>query len=92
MFLVIDVPGLTGYLINRRAARHNILEFLHEFTPFSRAGIRDSTRFQSNFLCEDVSRGCDDGCMISTTRIQCKYDHRLRELVRLTGDAEYAVR
>jgi transposase InsO family protein len=29
--------------------------------------------------------------MTSTTRIQRKYDHRLRELVRSTGDAEYAI-
>jgi len=41
--------------------------------------------FRSSFLCEAVSRRCDDGCMTSTTRIQRKYDHRLRELVRSTG-------
>ena len=29
--------------------------------------------------------------MTSTTRIQQKYDHRLHELVRSTGDAEYAI-
>ena len=48
-------------------------------------------KFRSSFLCEAVSRGCDDGGMTSTTRIQRKYDHRLRELVRSTGDAEYAI-
>jgi len=35
--------------VANRAACHHILEFLREFSPFSRAGIRDSTRFQSNF-------------------------------------------
>ena len=30
--------------------------------------------------------------MISTTRIQHRYDHRLRELVRSTGDIEHAIR
>ena len=74
-----------------RAARHNILEFLREFSPFSRAGIRDSTRFQSNFRCEDVNRGCDDGSMTFTTRIQNRYDHLLREHVRSTGDVNYAI-
>ena len=29
--------------------------------------------------------------MTSTTRIQCKYDHRLRELVRSTGDIGHAI-
>ncbi len=29
--------------------------------------------------------------MTSTTRIQHRYDHRLRELVRSTGDVEYAI-
>ena len=47
--------------------------------------------FRSSFLCKTVSRRCDDGGMTSTTRIQRKYDHRLRELVRSTGDAEYAI-
>ena len=29
--------------------------------------------------------------MTSTTRIQRKYDHRLRELVRSTGEVEHAI-
>ncbi len=29
--------------------------------------------------------------MTSTTRIQHRYDHRLRELVQSTGDVEYAI-
>jgi len=50
-------------------------------------------KFRSSFLCQAVSRGRDDGGMTSTTRIQRKYDHRLRELVFTTsrsnrGDAE----
>ena len=35
--------------------------------------------------------GCDDGSMTSTTRTQNKYDHRLRELVRSTGDIDHAI-
>ena len=38
-----------------------------------------------------VSRGSDDGVMTSTTRIQHRYDHRLRELVQSTGDVEHAI-
>ena len=30
--------------------------------------------------------------MISTTRIQQKYDHRLRDLVQSTGNIQYAIR
>ena len=41
----------------------------------------------SSRVCS-VSRRCDDRVMASTTRIQRKYDHRLRELVRSTGDIE----
>ena len=48
-------------------------------------------KFRSSFLFEAVSRRCGDGGMTSTTRIQRKYDHRLRELIRLTGNAEYAI-
>ena len=48
-------------------------------------------KFRSSFLCEAVSRGCDDGCMTSTTRIQNRYDHLLREHVRSTGDVIYAI-
>ncbi len=53
--------------------------------------VRDSARFQSSFPCEAVNRRCDDGGMTSTTRIQKKYDHRLRELVRSTGAVEHAI-
>ena len=44
-----------------------------------------------NFLCEAVNRGCDDGSMTSTTRIQNRYDHLLREHVQSTGDVNYAI-
>ncbi len=30
--------------------------------------------------------------MIATTRVQRRYDHRLRELVRSTGDMQHALR
>ncbi len=38
-----------------------------------------------------MSRSRDDGAMTSTTRIQRRYGHRLRDLVRSTGDIEYAI-
>ena len=39
-----------------------------------------------------VRRRSDNGVMTSTTRVQHRYDHRLRELVRSTGDVECAIR
>ena len=39
-----------------------------------------------------VRRGRDDCGMVSTTRIQQRYDHRLRDLVRSTGDIRHATR
>ena len=38
-----------------------------------------------------MNRSCDDGSMTPTNRTQNKYDHRLRELIRSTGDIDYAI-
>ena len=39
-----------------------------------------------------MSRGRDDCPMNSTIRFQRRYDHRLRNLVRSTGDIRHAIR
>ena len=39
-----------------------------------------------------ANRSRDHSCMIAKTRIQQRYDHRLRDLVRLTGNIGHATR
>jgi hypothetical protein len=56
--------------------------FLREFSPF----------FSGCPAIGSVSRSRDDGVMIATTRTLNRYDHRLREPVRSTGNLDHALR
>ncbi len=47
---------------------------------------------RSLILLGAACRGPDNGGMTSTTRLRQSYDHRLRELVRSTGNLEHATR
>ena len=82
---------------DRRAVRQNILQFhARVLAACGVAGklekvLVDSLSCGAVGVCRaDFDR--DDMGMVATTRVQQRYDHRLRDLVRSTGNIGHAIR
>ena len=85
-------------MVVRRAVRHDILDFSARVLASSRVTAQDASAVLSDLrrcgvvgVC-GMNRDRDDCVMVATTRIQQRYDHRLRDLVRSTGDVGHATR